>query len=267
MNPKDILSPRNLIGALLVAVTAAFLFAGTWMIYNEFVKADVPTAMYLATTQDTGGNSRFLMPAGMQLTNDGQITCPTLNPPINDGAICYATSGVTDLSGSSLAEGITKENIVALVRGDAYGGSQSELVARFNAPDVLTNTNDASITINGFGGLPSPLTITAFGVPQAPPSVVYRGSDPNFGGKASFDVPISIQLNETNSVGCPEGFPQGAICYASSGVTNLSGTSLAQGITTSNITILVKATAFGGPDNHVYVVFNTQNVLTDTSNA
>lgn len=219
----------------------------------------------------------FVLVSPSSFTTDGQVACPTLDGvAIPGGAVCYAEAGVTNLSGDGLKAGVDASNVDAIIRADAFESSDKNIVILFDQAGIIENKDSVSITINGFGGVAEPATVTAFqqaeddGDPPgaAPTSLkgfikyVAKNESQNF-GNSTFLVTFNENLSEAGAAACPTGLvPDGATCYDLAGVQSLDGWALG-GITKNDIVTMVRGDAYGLSAKDVLILFNASNILSE----
>ena len=229
-----------------------------------------PTAITGSGTY-TASNTNFGNKATIQFEFNGNLTdanklgsCPAVT---GVSGTCYNVAGVT---ASSNITG----NVAALMRMDP----QNRLMAVYDAQNVIADMATASITFNGFGGISSPIATTGFVAPavQNPTalsgSISYNSQNYEINNyKSTMLVTFNQELNTSSGTGsCAAGITQGATCYALSGVTDLSGAGLANGVTKSNITALVQASSypqFTGQNNKLLIIFNVPNAVSNIAQA
>ncbi len=259
MNPKVILSSRNLLTGMIITAFTAVLFAGTWIIYNEFSEAAAGDASYVPS--DGQGASQINIEFASAANDiDNVIACPGgLGFPAE--TICYgpAETVVTELAGG-LNTGITVANISAIARTDTIGGSDTVVTLIFDQENALTDSTQTTLTVTNLGGRTA--TFNNIIPKVGGPAVEYFQSNPNMGNKTTFRTGPLIESDPITTtdqtVTCPvDPIYDGQTCIALANVEFTNAAGLAGDAS-------IEAAIIDGPgDNEITVVMNGADKITD----
>jgi len=257
MNPRTILSSRNLLGAFVVIITAAVLFAGTWLIYNEFSSAAAGDGTYSGINPAYGNNSTVAMSLAAPLDGaTGTVACEAGF----EARICYNTAAF-HMEGSGIHSGITDANILMLMQDQ---GDASKLIAIFNAQNVFDNPSQVTITIgNIIGGLPGVQTINNILAPPPPAAGTYNQNQAPY-GKTALLTPVltgggAAITTDGLTVACPaEPAYDGNTCLNTNVVTITNSGGLAEGTTIAAVVL--------NSTNKYEIILSVQNAVTANNN-
>ncbi|MFA6528435.1 MAG: S-layer homology domain-containing protein [Candidatus Gracilibacteria bacterium] len=199
----------------------------------------------------------------------------------DQNTVCYNPAGIVSLSGTGLAAGIDAADVTAIIKVQTLPnqGAQpdTKIIVFLNQANAITDVNQGvTMTVNNFSGISNPITVNSFQLPaiQNPTAITgtisYNAQNPVINNyKTVMLVTFNQDLNTASGTGSCQaglGIPAGATCYNTSGVTDLSGSSLANGVTESNIVALVKASSysqFQGQNNKLVALFDIPNAASN----